>query len=145
MSAASRQSAEFSIVHGAPLSAEPGLGALTIAGYAREVTYRHAAREALVMHTASGRVSWTYAELWERSVEVARALIAAGVGKDTRVGILMTNRPEYIASVFGIALAGGVTVPLSTFSKPRNSVPIDQASTTCWTPLTASIWTLILR
>ena len=118
MSAASLQSAELSIVHGAPLSAEPGLGALTIAGYAREVTLRHAAREALVMRTASGRVSRTYAELWERSVEVARALIAAGVGKDTRVGILMTNRPEYIASVFGIALAGGVTVPLSTFSTP---------------------------
>lgn len=118
MSAASRQSAELSIVHGVPLSAEPGLGALTIAGYARELTQRHAAREALVMRTASGRVSWTYAELWERSVEVARALIAAGVGKDTRVGILMTNRPEYIASVFGIALAGGVTVSLSTFSTP---------------------------
>ncbi|MBK6276908.1 MAG: acyl--CoA ligase [Gammaproteobacteria bacterium] len=118
MSAASLQSAELSIVHGAPLSAEPGLGALTIAGYAREVTRRHAAREALVMRTTCGRVSWTYAELWERSVEVARALIAAGVGRDTRVGVLMTNRPEHIASVFGIALAGGVTVSLSTFSTP---------------------------
>ena len=30
----------------------------------------------------------------------------------------MTNRPEYLASVFGIALAGGVTVSLSTFSTP---------------------------
>lgn len=118
MSAASLQSAELSIVHGAPLSAEPGLGALTIAGYARAVTRRHAAREALVMRTTCGRVSWTYAELWERSVEVARALIAAGVGRDTRVGVLMTNRPEHIASVFGIALAGGVTVSLSTFSTP---------------------------
>jgi fatty-acyl-CoA synthase len=118
MNAATRHSAELSIVHGAPLSEEPGLGALTIAGYAREVTHRHAGREALVMHAPSGRVSWTYAELWERSVEVARALIASGVGKDSRVGILMTNRPEYLASVFGIALAGGVTVSLSTFSTP---------------------------
>ncbi|MET0363143.1 MAG: class I adenylate-forming enzyme family protein [Sphingobium sp.] len=104
-----------SIVYGAPLSDE-ALGPLTIAGYAREVTRRFADREALVMHPPGGRVSWTYAELWDRSVDVAKALIAAGVGKDARVGILMTNRPEYLASVFGIAMAGGVTVSLSTFS-----------------------------
>ena len=56
--------------------------------------------------------------MWERSVEVARALIACGVGKDSRVGILMTNRPEHLAAAFGTALAGGVIVPLSTFSTP---------------------------
>jgi fatty-acyl-CoA synthase len=49
-------------------------------------------------------------------VDVARALLAAGTGKDCRVGVLMTNRPEFLAAMFGIALAGGVTVPLSTFS-----------------------------
>ena len=111
-------SAPLSIVHGPPLAEEPGIGALTVAGYAREVTQRFAEREALVMRTAAGRISWTYADLWARSVEVARALIAAGVGKDSRVGILMTNRPEYISALFGIALAGGVTVSLSTFSTP---------------------------
>ena len=47
---------------------------------------------------------------------IARALVAIGIGKGTRVGILMTNRPEFIASVFGISLAGGVAVPLNTFS-----------------------------
>ena len=30
----------------------------------------------------------------------------------------MTNRPEFLAAVFGTALAGGVAVPLSTFSTP---------------------------
>ena len=115
----SRTPALPSIVKGIPLSEEEGLGALTIAGYAREVTTRFAEREALAMRLPDGsRISWTYAELWDRSVEVAKALIAAGVGKDSRVGILMTNRPEYIASLFGIALAGGVTVSLSTFSTP---------------------------
>ena len=108
-----------SIVHGAPLSDERGMGPLTIAGYAREVTRRHAGREALVMRMPGGeRVSWTYNELWERSVEVAKALIAAGVGKDSRVGVLMTNRPEHLSSLFGVALAGGVVVSLSTFSTP---------------------------
>lgn len=107
-----------SIIHGLPLADEPGLGPLTIAGYAREVTRRFAGREAVVLRGRAGRVAWSYDELWDRSVEVARALVAAGAGKDARVGVLMTNRPEYLAAVFGIALAGGVTVSLSTFSTP---------------------------
>jgi fatty-acyl-CoA synthase len=106
-----------SIVRGSPLGEEPGIGTLTIPGYAREVTARFAEREALVLWAPDGdRISWTYAELWDRSVEVAKALVAAGIGKDARVGVLMTNRPEYLAAVFGIAMAGGVTVALSTFS-----------------------------
>ena len=105
-----------SIVSGIPLSAEPGLGALTLPGFLREVTSRFAEREALVMHTPEGVERWTYAALWDRSVEVAKALIACGAGKDSRVGIMMTNRLEWIAGVFGTALAGGVAVTISTFS-----------------------------
>jgi fatty-acyl-CoA synthase len=108
----------LSIVHGDPLCDETTFGALTIAGYARAVTERFAEREALVLHGPQGVIRWTYAELWEHAVAVARALIAAGIGKDSRVGVLMTNRPEFVASVFGIGLAGGVTVSLSTFSTP---------------------------
>jgi len=108
--------ANLSIVHGIPLHEEKGLGPLTIGGYAREVTTRHAEREALVFHGREGVVRWTYAQLWQRSLEVATALIAAGIDKDTRVGVLITNRPEYMSLVFGVALAGGVTVPLNTFS-----------------------------
>ena len=109
---------QMSIVRGIPLQEEPGQGAHTIPGYLREVTQRYAGAEALVMHTAAGVERWSYEMLWERSVEVARALIASGVGKDSRVGILMVNRPEYLSSVFGIGLAGGVAVALSTFSTP---------------------------
>jgi fatty-acyl-CoA synthase len=112
MSAASTPS----IVRGIPLDEEPGLGALTIPAYLREVTQRHADREALVMHGSHGVERWLYATLWHKSVEVAKALVACGVGKDSRVGILMTNRPEYLSALFGIGLAGGVSVGLSTFS-----------------------------
>lgn len=119
----------LSIVRGAALEDEPGIGPLTIAGYLREVTRRHAGCEALVMRLPSGeRVSWTYDELWDRSVEVAKALIAADVGKGTRVGVLMTNRPEYLSSVFGIALAGGITAALSTFATPSELEHLLQAS-----------------
>ncbi len=73
-------------------------------------------REALVWHSTDGATRWSYSQLWERAVEVARALRAGGLGKDGRVGVLMTNRPEWLAAVFGTALAGGVAVTLSTFS-----------------------------
>jgi fatty-acyl-CoA synthase len=111
-------SPSLSIVSGPPLRDEPGLGPLTLPGFLREVTAAHGEREAVILRTAEDDTRWTYADLWERAVEVARALRAAGVGKDGRVGVLMTNRPEWIAAVFGTSLAGGVAVTLSTFSTP---------------------------
>ena len=119
---------DLSIARGIPLDLEPGLGALTIPGYLREIRDRFASREALVQHTQSGVVRWSYATLWERSQEVARALVACGVGRGTRVGILMTNRPEHLAAAFGTALAGGVIVPLSTFSTAPELEHLLQAS-----------------
>ncbi|WP_067657523.1 class I adenylate-forming enzyme family protein [Nocardia harenae] len=103
------------IAAGPPLADEPGLGPLTLPGFLREVTARYGDREAL---RVPGGVSWTYRDLHAHAVEVAQALRAAGVGKDSRVGVLMTNRPEWLAAVFGTALAGGVAVALSTFSTP---------------------------
>ena len=107
-----------SITAGPPLTAEPGLGSLTLPGFLHDVTTMYREREALVLHAADAVTRWTYGELWERAIDVARALRACGLGKDGRVGVLMTNRPEWIAAVFGISLAGGVAVTLSTFSTP---------------------------
>jgi fatty-acyl-CoA synthase len=119
----------LSIASGIPLSAEPGLGALTLPGYLKEVTARFAAREALVMHNADGSVErWSYNELWERAMAVARALAACGMGKDCRVGVLMTNRLEWVASMFGVGLAGGAAVVLSTFSTQPELEYLLQAS-----------------
>src|SRR3974377_1102524 len=84
------------IVTGASLNTEPGLGALTITGYLREVTTRFGVREALVIHTSEGVVRWSYATLWERSVDVARALLAAGAGKECRHWGLLTNPAEVL-------------------------------------------------
>ncbi|KPF92242.1 AMP-dependent synthetase [Novosphingobium sp. AAP83] len=110
----------LSVIHGPPLAEEPGLGELTLSGWFRTICEQWCSNEALVHYEggfAQGeRVSWTYAEMWARSNEVARALVACGVGKGTRVGILMTNRPEFLAATFGTALAGGVATTLSTFS-----------------------------
>lgn len=108
-----------SIVHGIALAEQPGLGALTLSGWLREVTDRFGPREAMVQPRPGGCIErWSYSDLRERSIQVARALCACGVGKGTRVGILMTNRAEFLSAFFGTALAGGIATPLSTFSTP---------------------------
>jgi fatty-acyl-CoA synthase len=110
---------QLSIIKGMPLAEEPGLGALTLPGFLREVTGRYAEREALVFHHPDGRVErWSYAELWDKAMAAARALVATGVGKDSRVGVMMTNRPEWLSALFGVGLAGGVAATISTFSTP---------------------------
>lgn len=106
----------LSLYRAIPLREEAGIGALSLPGYLREVTDRYHDREAVVMYHGDKPVRWSYDDLWQRSVDVAKALIACGVGKNTRVGILMTNRAEYLSSLFGTALAGGVAVVFSTFS-----------------------------
>jgi fatty-acyl-CoA synthase len=122
-------SEDLAIVRGFPLEEEPGLGALTLPGFLREVVDRYGPREALVMHRCDKAPErWTYDQLWQRSVAVARALIACGVGKDERIGILMTNRLEWLSAFFGIGLAGATVVGLSTFSTPAELEYLVQAS-----------------
>ncbi|MCJ2180862.1 class I adenylate-forming enzyme family protein [Novosphingobium album (ex Hu et al. 2023)] len=109
----------ISVAKGIPLSEEPGLGTLTVSGWLREVTGQFGPREALVQPRPDGSTErWTYADLWDRSMEVARSLVACGLGKGDRVGILATNRAEFISAFLGTVLAGGTAAPLSTFSTP---------------------------
>jgi acyl-CoA synthetase (AMP-forming)/AMP-acid ligase II len=94
-------------------------GPLTLGGFLLEVCGRHADREALVLDDplrGGTTVRWSYAALEREARRVARALLAHGLGKGSRVATLMANRPEAVAAFFGAALAGAVVVPLSTFS-----------------------------
>jgi fatty-acyl-CoA synthase len=121
----------LSIIAGLPLSEEPGLGELTLTGWLRSVCEAGGQAEALVYYGEGldgARTSWTYADLWDRANEVARALIACGVGKGTRVGVLMTNRPEFLSAAFGTALAGGVATTFSTFSTPAEMAQLLELS-----------------
>jgi fatty-acyl-CoA synthase len=98
---------------------EDGIGSLTLGGFLLEVAQRYPDREALAFHSPDrGTVRWSYRDLEREARRVARALIARGAGKDTRVAILMGNSPEWVAAAFGVALAGAVSVPLNTYFEP---------------------------
>jgi acyl-CoA synthetase (AMP-forming)/AMP-acid ligase II len=58
----------------------------------------------------------TYRKADERSAELARALLAAGVSAGTRVGLLFPNTPQFVTAWLAVARIGAVSAPLSTFS-----------------------------
>jgi O-succinylbenzoate-CoA ligase len=56
---------------------------------------------------------FTYAELDARCNRTANALVAIGVRKGDRVGLLMMNSVEFLESFFAIAKIGAICVPLN--------------------------------
>jgi fatty-acyl-CoA synthase len=56
----------------------------------------------------------TYGGLTERANRYARWALARGLGKGETVGLLMPNRPEYMAIWLGITSIGGVVALLNT-------------------------------
>ena len=101
--------------HGPPLSADPDALSSTLGGFLHDAAAANGPREAVVAHNANGRLSWSYDDLEAASRAVARGLIAAGREPGERVALLMGNRPSWVASAFGVALAGGVLVPVNTY------------------------------
>jgi len=61
----------------------------------------------------------SYAEAFRRSADLARALLAAGIGKGTHVGMLLPNGPEFVTAWLAASRIGAVAVPFSTFSRAR--------------------------
>ncbi|MCM6772590.1 amino acid adenylation domain-containing protein [Nocardia sp. CDC159] len=56
----------------------------------------------------------SYRELWQRAQGIALALSDRGIGPGARIGVALSQRPERIAAVLGIAAAGAAVVPLDT-------------------------------
>lgn len=77
----------------------------------------------------------TYRELERESALVARGLLAAGVSKATRVGLLMPNAADWAVAFLAITRIGAIAVPLST---------LFQAPELAWVVRHADLHTLIL-
>lgn len=104
---------------GPPLPLPEELGPLTLGGFLADVVAVHGDRQALVFDDPlrdGETVRWSYSELLDEANRIAAALIAAGTEPGARIAIRMGNRTEYVAALFGIARAGAVAVPLSTFA-----------------------------
>lgn len=75
---------------------------------------QHAAREFLV--SADERL--TFEQVEKQSSELARGLLAAGLGKGSRVAILMPNCPDWVVSFFAAGRMGAFVIPVSTLFQP---------------------------
>jgi len=65
---------------------------------------------------------WTYRDLWQQIGKVAEYLRTSGVGAGDRVGILLDNSMEYVATYYGVLQHGGISVPLNTAARARDLV-----------------------
>ncbi|MEB4212180.1 class I adenylate-forming enzyme family protein [Mycobacterium sp. 94-17] len=61
----------------------------------------------------------TYAQADAQSAEMARRLIAAGVTKGVRVGIMAPNGPDFAVGFLAATRIGAVAVPINTFFQPQ--------------------------
>ncbi len=71
---------------------------------------------AQLVHLVHDSERWTFAQVHDRSLRLARALRDEfGVGPGDRVAIAMRNLPEFIVSFWGAALNGAIVVPLNSW------------------------------
>jgi acyl-CoA synthetase (AMP-forming)/AMP-acid ligase II len=68
--------------------------------------------------------SITFAELESKSAELAKGLVAFGVGKGTRVGFIYGNGPSFAIVLAAISRIGAIAIPISTLVKSNELVRI---------------------
>src|SRR5690349_7943142 len=91
----------------APIAAKP---ARTLPAMLDELAHRHGDAPALIAE----RETLTYRALAARANRYARWALAQGLAKGETVGLMMPNRPEYLAAWLGITRVGGVVALLNT-------------------------------
>ena len=87
----------------------------TAAGLIREAANRWGDRILVVLDDQ--RVA--YQEVERRSAEMARSLLASGVVRGSRLGLLAPNSPDWVVAWLAATRIGAVTTLLSTYARPR--------------------------
>lgn len=91
-----------------------------------EAARRWGNRDALVFNDQR----WTHADFADKVASVAKGLIGLGVESGDKVGIWMTNRPEWLFLMYAIPAVGAVTVPLNTRYRAEDvQYAVDQSET----------------
>jgi fatty-acyl-CoA synthase len=83
-----------------------------------ELLLEQAERDAEAIAVIDAEGSVTYAALAESASRIAAGLAACGIRRGDRVGLLVSNRREWLEIFFGTVALGAVAVPFSTWSKP---------------------------
>jgi fatty-acyl-CoA synthase len=83
----------------------------TIGDFFDAISDAYAGHEALV--SCHQGIRWTYAELRDRVDDLARALIALGISKGSRVGIWSPNHAEWVITQFAVAKIGAILVSIN--------------------------------
>jgi acyl-CoA synthetase (AMP-forming)/AMP-acid ligase II len=68
--------------------------------------------------------SISFAELDRQSAEIARGLMARGIGKGARVGFIFGNGPRFALMLAAIARIGAIAVPISTMIRANELVRV---------------------
>lgn len=82
---------------------------LTVGDALHGAALRYRDKQALIF----GDQSWTFQELDKRTNRIARALLAQGLKKGQRVGLLLPNGLDMAEAYFGLAKAGLIGVPIN--------------------------------
>ena len=83
---------------------------MTLGAFIDDLARQHGQRLALV----SQEQRWTFADLAAEADRCAMALASLGVSTGVHVGLLMPNRPAWLACAFGAWKLGAVVVPINT-------------------------------
>lgn len=85
----------------------------TAAGAMRWLSQHHGGNKAVI---EDGRVA-TFQELDRASTDLAKALLASGMGKGSRVAFLFPNGIDFVTAFFAITRIGAIAIPINTFYK----------------------------
>lgn len=104
---------QLSIVEG---PTEPELLEITLGELLTLQSLKYSDYECLVFSWTGAR--WTYSDLNDESDRVARGLLAMGIQKGNRIGIMAGNCEQYISVFFGAARVGAILVVLNNTYTP---------------------------
>lgn len=84
-----------------------------------DLVIHQAERQPAAIAIGHRRETLTYGELARDIQAVARGLCRLGLSRWERVAVYLPKQPETVSALFGIALAGGVLVPVNPLLKPE--------------------------
>ncbi|KAL1856745.1 putative NRPS-like protein biosynthetic cluster [Paecilomyces lecythidis] len=110
---ATPQTQQLSIVHG---PRQPELFDITLGELLTLQSLQYRNSECLVVPWTGTR--WTYGELEKESYRLAQGLLAVGIQKGDRVGIMAGNCEQYVSVFFAAARVGAILVVLNNTYTP---------------------------